>query len=166
MGDDVGGTGLGLALLRRCQWVSFHFCHREQPHLLLHRHLPGTCHLTHKLQTKNADCDWNIISFFQNINVSTNILGTFFFFLLKMTDGRTLCITGTSTPVLAARSHSQQAIAVSMPFSVNIFSGDQHRWCRSCGSQSTVQEHSICNSSVYSTTCPQFQTDNQSNNYS
>lgn len=49
-----------------------------------------------------------------------------------------LC-TGTSTPARAANSHSQQAIAVSMPCSVNILSGDQQRWCRSCGSQSRDQ---------------------------
>lgn len=55
--------------------------------------------------------------------------------------------TGTSTPLCAARSHSQQAIAVSMPCSVNIFRGDQHRWCRSRGSQSETQnienDHSL-----------------------
>lgn len=44
--------------------------------------------------------------------------------------------TGTSTPLCAARSHSQQAMAVSILCSVNIFRGDQHRWCKSSGSHS------------------------------
>ena len=44
--------------------------------------------------------------------------------------------TGTSMPVRAASSHSQQAMAVSMPCSVNILMGDQQRWCRSWGSKS------------------------------
>lgn len=47
--------------------------------------------------------------------------------------------TGTSTPTRAASSHSQQAMAVSMPWAVNILRGDQQRWCRSWGSQSRVR---------------------------
>lgn len=49
--------------------------------------------------------------------------------------------TGTSTPLCAARSHSQQAMAVSILCSVNIFRGDQHRWCKSRGSQSEKHTH-------------------------
>lgn len=45
-------------------------------------------------------------------------------------------LTGTSTPFLPASSHSQQASAASMPCSLNMRRGPQHRWCRSCGSQS------------------------------
>jgi hypothetical protein len=37
------------------------------------------------------------------------------------------CPTGTSTPFLPASSHSQQASAVSMPCSLNIRRGPQHR---------------------------------------
>ena len=48
-------------------------------------------------------------------------------------------LTGTSTPFLPASSHSQQAMAVSMPCSLNICRGPQHRWWRSCGSQSATE---------------------------
>ena len=48
-------------------------------------------------------------------------------------------LTGTSTPFLPASSHSQQARAVSMPCSLNICRGPQHRWWRSCGSQSATR---------------------------
>lgn len=74
----------------------------------------------------------------RRINYSTTYLKPrHIFHLTNMTLWKVIKThTGTSTPLCAARSHSQQAIAVSMPCSVNIFRGDQHRWCRSWGSQS------------------------------
>lgn len=59
--------------------------------------------------------------------------------------------TGTSTPLCAARSHSQQAMAVSMPCSVNIFRGDQHRWCKSRGSQSERHHIENCHTWIVTT---------------
>lgn len=121
MGDDIRCTGCGLTLLWDGQRACLHLGLRKQSHLQLHRHLPGSRHLTHKLRRWGPEIRINL--FFGHS------------FDNQLPDG-TKRRTGTSTPLCAARSHSQQAMAVSILCSVNIFRGDQHRWCKSRGSQS------------------------------
>lgn len=120
---DIWRAGDGLAFLWGSERISLHLSIREQAHLQLHSHLPCSCHLSHELSGHTGY--WHYVC---NSSMPTREREVF------------VCLsicTGTSIPIRAASSHSQQAIAVSIPCSVNILSGDQHRWCRSWGSQST-----------------------------
>lgn len=120
--DDVRCTGRRLALLWDGQRSCLNLGLWKQSHLQLHCHLPRSRHLTHKLRR----LEWQIANKFLDIHLTT-----------QLRDGAEWSKpTGTSTPLCAASSHSQQAIAVSILCSVNIFRGDQQRWCKSRGSQS------------------------------
>lgn len=124
MRGNIWRAGDWLTLLWCSQRISLHLSVWEQALLQLNSHLPCSRHLSHKLADSDNKVDIN-----------------------KMPSGgdeasrRRLKIrscTGTSTPTRAASSHSQQAMAVSMPCAVNILRGDQQRWCKSCGSHSGV----------------------------
>lgn len=121
--DDIRCTWCRLTLLWDSQGAGLYLGLRKQTHLQLYCHLPSSCHLTHELgRQKREDKNESII---QYILTKTHIHVTNYSYdFMKRINKH----TGTSTPLCAARSHSQQAIAVSMPCSVNIFRGDQHRW--------------------------------------
>lgn len=129
MWDDFGGAGGGLALLRHGQRSCSHLGLGKQAHLQLHGHLPGSGHLAHELRSSRTSR-----TMLRPAEHPETFLSGW-----RWVERR----TGTSTAVCAARSHSQQAMAVSMPCSVNIFRGDQHRWCRRRGSQSATKQYKL-----------------------